>query len=126
MLGQIRLILKFLFLKDFEQRLSTFIKDFEEIHDKRMTFQIRPGATVVRSPSAYTVKPTVAVSGIRPTAPVVQKAPVTTIVKTITTTTQGKTVNATATQNKTIVPSILPKPTAKEKEKKTFSSAGYT
>ncbi|XP_053995011.1 transcription initiation factor TFIID subunit 4 isoform X1 [Hylaeus anthracinus] len=88
---------------------------------------IRPVTTVVRSPTAYTVKSTVAVSGIRPTAPTVQKPPVTTtIVKTITTTTQGKTVNTTTTVNKAVVPSFVPKPTTKEKEKKTFSSAGYT
>ncbi|KAK2586840.1 hypothetical protein KPH14_009778 [Odynerus spinipes] len=88
---------------------------------------IRPVTTVVRSPTAYTVKSTVAVTGIRPTAPVVQKPPiVTTVVKTVTTTTQGKTVNTATTINKTIVPSLVPKPTAKEKEKKTFSSAGYT
>ncbi|XP_031825981.1 transcription initiation factor TFIID subunit 4 isoform X2 [Nomia melanderi] len=88
---------------------------------------IRPVTTVVRSPTAYTVKSTVAVSGIRPTAPTVQKPPVTTtVVKTITTTTQGKTVNTTTTVNKAVVPSFIPKPTTKEKEKKTFSSAGYT
>ncbi|XP_076649791.1 transcription initiation factor TFIID subunit 4 isoform X2 [Halictus rubicundus] len=88
---------------------------------------IRPVTTVVRSPAAYTVKSTVAVSGIRPTAPTVQKPPVTTtVVKTITTTTQGKTVNTTTTVNKAVVPSFIPKPTTKEKEKKTFSSAGYT
>lgn len=73
------------------------------------------------------MKSTVAVSGIRPTAPTVQKPPVTTtVVKTITTTTQGKTVNTTTTVNKAVVPSFIPKPTTKEKEKKTFSSAGYT
>ncbi|XP_076286784.1 transcription initiation factor TFIID subunit 4 isoform X3 [Lasioglossum baleicum] len=88
---------------------------------------IRPVTTVVRSPAAYTVKSTVAVGGIRPTAPTVQKPPVTTtVVKTITTTTQGKTVNTTTTVNKAVVPSFIPKPTTKEKEKKTFSSAGYT
>ncbi|XP_076171101.1 transcription initiation factor TFIID subunit 4 isoform X3 [Ptiloglossa arizonensis] len=88
---------------------------------------IRPVTTVVRSPTAYTVKSTVAVSGIRPTAPTVQKPPVTTtVVKTVTTTTQGKTVNTTTTVNKAVVPSFVPKPTTKEKEKKTFSSAGYT
>ncbi|XP_076622104.1 transcription initiation factor TFIID subunit 4 isoform X3 [Colletes latitarsis] len=88
---------------------------------------IRPVTTVVRSPTAYTVKSTVAVTGIRPTAPMVQKSPVTTtIVKTVTTTTQGKTVNTTTTINKAVVPSFVPKPTTKEKEKKTFSSAGYT
>ncbi|XP_043248223.1 transcription initiation factor TFIID subunit 4 isoform X3 [Colletes gigas] len=88
---------------------------------------IRPVTTVVRSPTAYTVKSTVAVTGIRPTAPMVQKPPVTTtIVKTVTTTTQGKTVNTTTTVNKAVVPSFVPKPTTKEKEKKTFSSAGYT
>ncbi|XP_015429874.1 PREDICTED: transcription initiation factor TFIID subunit 4 isoform X2 [Dufourea novaeangliae] len=88
---------------------------------------IRPVTTVVRSPTAYTVKSTVAVSGIRPTAPTVQKPPVTTtVVKTVPTTTQGKTVNITTTVNKAVVPSFVPKPTTKEKEKKTFSSAGYT
>ncbi|GAB1863801.1 Transcription initiation factor TFIID subunit 4 [Camponotus japonicus] len=88
----------------------------------------RPVTTVVRSPAAYTVKSTVPVTGIRPTAPVVQKPPIvtTTVVKTVTTTTQGKTVNTTTTVNKAVVPSLVQKPTAKEKEKKTFSSAGYT
>ncbi|EFN63541.1 Transcription initiation factor TFIID subunit 4 [Camponotus floridanus] len=90
---------------------------------------VRPVTTVVRSPTAaYTVKSTVPVTGIRPTAPVVQKPPIvtTTVVKTVTTTTQGKTVNTTTTVNKAVVPSLVQKPTAKEKEKKTFSSAGYT
>ncbi|XP_017759662.1 PREDICTED: transcription initiation factor TFIID subunit 4-like isoform X3 [Eufriesea mexicana] len=88
---------------------------------------IRPVTTVVRSPTAYTVKSTVAVTGIRPTVPTVQKPPITTtVVKTVTTTTQGKTVNTTTTVNKAIVPSFVPKPVTKEKEKKTFSSAGYT
>ncbi|KOX71518.1 Transcription initiation factor TFIID subunit 4 [Melipona quadrifasciata] len=88
---------------------------------------IRPVTTVVRSPTPYTVKSTVAVTGIRPTVPTVQKPPITTtVVKTVTTTTQGKTVNATTTVNKTIVPSSVPKLITKEKEKKTFSSAGYT
>lgn len=91
---------------------------------------VRPVATttVVRTPTAYTVKSTVAVTGIRPTAPVVQKPPIvaTTVVKTVTTTTQGKTVNTTTTVNKAVVPSLVQKPAPKEKEKKTFSSAGYT
>ncbi|CAL7940315.1 unnamed protein product [Xylocopa violacea] len=88
---------------------------------------IRPVTTVVRSPTAYTVKSTVAVTGIRPTVPTVQKPPITTtVVKTVTTTTQGKTVNTTTTVNKAVVPSFVPKPVTKEKEKKTFSSAGYT
>ncbi|XP_043526978.1 transcription initiation factor TFIID subunit 4 isoform X1 [Frieseomelitta varia] len=87
---------------------------------------IRPVTTVVR-PTPYTVKSTVAVTGIRPTVPTIQKPPITTtVVKTVTTTTQGKTVNTTTTVNKTIVPSSVPKPITKEKEKKTFSSAGYT
>lgn len=83
---------------------------------------------MVRSPAAaYTVKSTVAATGIRPTAPVVQKPPTvaTTVVKPITTT-QGKTLNTTTTVNKAVVPSLVQKPAAKEKEKKTFSSAGYT
>jgi len=73
------------------------------------------------------VKSTVATTGIRPTAPVVQKPPIitTTVVKPITTT-QGKTLNTTTTVNKAVVPSLVQKPAAKEKEKKTFSSAGYT
>ncbi|XP_029172555.1 transcription initiation factor TFIID subunit 4 isoform X2 [Nylanderia fulva] len=91
---------------------------------------IRPVTTVVRSPTtAYTVKSTLPVTtGVRPTAPVVQKPPIvtTTVVKTVTTTTQGKTVNTTTTVNKAIVPFLVQKPAAKEKEKKTFSSAGYT
>ncbi|XP_066591989.1 transcription initiation factor TFIID subunit 4-like isoform X2 [Prorops nasuta] len=91
---------------------------------------IRPVTTVVRSPATtYTVKSTVAVTGIRPTAPTVQKAPTTTVtqvVKTVTTPSQVKTVNTATTLNKAAVPSLVPKPTAKEKEKKTFSSAGYT
>ncbi|XP_076682898.1 transcription initiation factor TFIID subunit 4 isoform X2 [Andrena cerasifolii] len=88
---------------------------------------MRPVTTVVRSPTAYTVKSTVAVSGIRPPAPTVQKPPITTtVVKTVTTATQGKTVNTTTTVNKAVVPSFVPKPATKEKEKKTFSSAGYT
>ncbi|XP_067214536.1 transcription initiation factor TFIID subunit 4 isoform X2 [Linepithema humile] len=90
---------------------------------------VRPVTTVVRSPTtAYTVKSTVAVTGIRPTAPVVQKPPIvtTTVVKTVPTTTQAKTVNTTTTVNKAVVPSLVQKPAAKEKEKKTFSSAGYT
>ncbi|XP_011692201.1 PREDICTED: transcription initiation factor TFIID subunit 4-like isoform X2 [Wasmannia auropunctata] len=89
---------------------------------------VRPVTTVVRSPTAYTMKSTVATTGgIRPTAPVVQKPPTvaTTVVKPITTT-QGKTLNTTTTINKTVVPSLVQKPAAKEKEKKTFSSAGYT
>ncbi|KAG5305624.1 TAF4 factor, partial [Acromyrmex insinuator] len=89
---------------------------------------VRPVTTVVRSPTAaYTVKSTVATTGIRPTAPVVQKPPIitTTVVKPITTT-QGKTLNTTTTVNKAVVPSLVQKPAAKEKEKKTFSSAGYT
>ncbi|XP_025991685.1 transcription initiation factor TFIID subunit 4 isoform X2 [Solenopsis invicta] len=89
---------------------------------------VRPVTTVVRSPSAaYAVKSTVAATGIRPTAPVVQKPPIvaTTVVKPITTT-QGKTLNTTTTVNKAVVPSLVQKPAAKEKEKKTFSSAGYT
>lgn len=81
---------------------------------------------MVRSPTTHTVKTTVAVSGIRPAAPTVQKPPVSNVLKTAATTAQGKTINATATLNKTVVPSLVPKPTAKEKEKKTFSSAGYT
>lgn len=81
---------------------------------------------MVRSPLAYTVKTPVAVSGIRPTATTGQKAPTTTVVKTITATAQGKTVNVATTLNKAVVPSSLPKPATKEKEKKTFSSAGYT
>jgi len=91
-------------------------------------FQVRPVTTVVRSPTtAYTVKSTVAATGIRPAAPVVQKPPTiaTTVVKPITTT-QGKTLNTTTTVNKAVVPSLVQKPAAKEKEKKTFSSAGYT
>ncbi|CAD1468406.1 unnamed protein product [Heterotrigona itama] len=88
---------------------------------------IRPVTTVVRSPTPYTVKSTVAVTGIRPPVPTVQKPPIaTTVVKTVPTTTQGKTVNTITTVNKTIVPSSVPKPITKEKEKKTFSSAGYT
>ncbi|KAG7191200.1 hypothetical protein KM043_013175 [Ampulex compressa] len=89
---------------------------------------IRPVTTVVRTPTAYTVKSTVATAGgIRPAAPAIQKSAIaTTISKPITTTAQGRIVNATTTINKTVVPSLVPKPTAKEKEKKTFSSAGYT
>ncbi|XP_020282478.1 transcription initiation factor TFIID subunit 4 isoform X2 [Pseudomyrmex gracilis] len=91
---------------------------------------VRPITTVVRSPSTtYAVKTSpVALTGIRPTAPVVQKAPTvaTTVVKTVTTITQGKTVSTTTTVNKAAVPSLVQKPTPKEKEKKTFSSAGYT
>ncbi|XP_072767422.1 transcription initiation factor TFIID subunit 4 isoform X2 [Anoplolepis gracilipes] len=90
---------------------------------------VRPGTTTVARPTAaYTVKSPVPVTGIRPTLPVVQKPPIvtTTVVKPITTTTQGKTVNTTTTVNKAVVPSLVQKPTAKEKEKKTFSSAGYT
>lgn len=81
---------------------------------------------MVRSPTAYAVKTTVAATGIRPTAPV-QKPPTvaTTVVKSITTT-QGKTLNTTTTVNKAVVPSLVQKPATKEKEKKTFSSAGYT
>ncbi|XP_036149516.1 transcription initiation factor TFIID subunit 4B isoform X2 [Monomorium pharaonis] len=89
---------------------------------------VRPVTTVVRSPTtAYAVKSTVATTGIRPTAPVVQKPPIvtTTVVKPITTT-QGKTLNTTTTVNKAVVPSLVQKSAPKEKEKKTFSSAGYT
>ncbi|XP_071564581.1 transcription initiation factor TFIID subunit 4 isoform X2 [Temnothorax nylanderi] len=88
----------------------------------------RPVTTVVRSPTAaYAVKTTAATTGIRPTAPVVQKPPTvaTTVVKSVTTT-QGKTLNTTTTVNKAVVPSLVQKPAAKEKEKKSFSSAGYT
>ena len=66
------------------------------------------------------------VSGIRPVAPIIQKTPTSTVLKTLATTPQGKAVNATTTLNKVVVPSILPKPAVKEKEKKTFSAAGYT
>ncbi|KAL0115765.1 hypothetical protein PUN28_010945 [Cardiocondyla obscurior] len=92
---------------------------------------VRPVTTMVRSPStAYAVKTTVAATagtGIRPSVPVVHKPPTvaTTVVKPIATT-QGKTLNTTTTVNKTVVPSLVQKPAAKEKEKKTFSSAGYT
>ncbi|XP_071640993.1 transcription initiation factor TFIID subunit 4 isoform X2 [Temnothorax longispinosus] len=89
---------------------------------------VRPVTTVVRSPTAaYAVKTTAATTGIRPTAPVVQKPPTvaTTVVKPVTTT-QGKTLNTTTTVNKAVVPSLVQKPAAKEKEKKSFSSAGYT
>ncbi|XP_077260657.1 transcription initiation factor TFIID subunit 4 isoform X2 [Temnothorax americanus] len=88
----------------------------------------RPVTTVVRSPTAaYAVKTTAATTGIRPTAPVVQKPPTvaTTVAKPVTTT-QGKTPNTTTTVNKAVVPSLVQKPAAKEKEKKSFSSAGYT
>ncbi|XP_012165695.1 transcription initiation factor TFIID subunit 4 isoform X2 [Bombus affinis] len=87
---------------------------------------IRPVTTAVRSPAPYTVKSTAAITGIRPTVPTVQKPPITTVVKTVPTITQGKTVNTATTVNKAIVPSFVPKPVTKEKEKKTFSSAGYT
>ncbi|XP_015125833.1 transcription initiation factor TFIID subunit 4 isoform X2 [Diachasma alloeum] len=89
---------------------------------------IRPVTTIVRSPTPYPVKSTVAVTGVRPPTPTVQKAPITTtsVVKTTTPVTQGKTVNTATTVSKTIVPSLTPKPAVKEKEKKTFSSAGYT
>ncbi|XP_034946666.1 transcription initiation factor TFIID subunit 4-like isoform X2 [Chelonus insularis] len=89
---------------------------------------VRPVTTIVRTPVAHTVKSSVAVTGMRPSAPTVQKSPIvaTTIVKTITTTMQGKTLNTATTVNKTIVPSLVSKSTTKEKEKKTFSSAGYT
>lgn len=72
------------------------------------------------------MKSTAAITGIRPTVPTVQKPPITTVVKTVPTITQGKTVNTATTVNKAIVPSFVPKPVTKEKEKKTFSSAGYT
>ncbi|XP_044014324.1 transcription initiation factor TFIID subunit 4 isoform X2 [Aphidius gifuensis] len=97
---------------------------------------IRP--TNVRS-APFAVRATNSTTITRPPAqPIAQKittitaTPTTTstpVIKTITTTTaiQGKIVNTPTTIHKTIVPStILPKPTAKEKEKKTFSSAGYT
>lgn len=97
---------------------------------------IRP--TNVRS-APFAVRATNSTTIVRPTAqPIVQKIttmPVTQtttstpVIKTMTTATtiQGKIINAPTTIQKTIVPStILPKPTAKEKEKKTFSSAGYT
>ncbi|XP_019887103.1 transcription initiation factor TFIID subunit 4 isoform X2 [Ooceraea biroi] len=91
---------------------------------------VRPvTTTVVRTPTtAYTVKSTAAITGIRPAAPVVQKPPLvaTTVMKTVTTTAQSKTVNTTTTVNKAVVPSLVQKPAPKEKEKKTFSSAGYT
>ncbi|XP_060832549.1 transcription initiation factor TFIID subunit 4 isoform X3 [Bombus pascuorum] len=89
---------------------------------------IRPVATAVRNAAApYTVKSTAAITGIRPTVPTVQKPPIaTTVVKTVPTIAQGKTVNTATTVNKAIVPSFVPKPVTKEKEKKTFSSAGYT
>lgn len=73
------------------------------------------------------MKSTAAITGIRPTVPTVQKPPIaTTVVKTVPTIAQGKTVNTATTVNKAIVPSFVPKPVTKEKEKKTFSSAGYT
>ncbi|XP_011315144.1 transcription initiation factor TFIID subunit 4 isoform X3 [Fopius arisanus] len=89
---------------------------------------IRPVTTIVRTPTPYTVKSTVAVAGVRSSTPTVQKVPVTTtsVAKTTTPVTQGKTVNTATTVSKTIVPSLTPKPAIKEKEKKTFSSAGYT
>ncbi|KOC63900.1 Transcription initiation factor TFIID subunit 4 [Habropoda laboriosa] len=72
--------------------------------------------------------PTATTTVPRPAQPVQQRLPpiTTTVVKTVTTTTQGKTVNTTTTVNKAVVPSFVPKPVTKEKEKKTFSSAGYT
>ncbi|XP_043499974.1 transcription initiation factor TFIID subunit 4-like [Polistes fuscatus] len=88
---------------------------------------MRPMPTVERSPASYAVKSTVAVTNILPTPPVVQKAPIaTTVVKKVTTTAQAKTVNTPSIVNRTMMSSLLPNPTAKEKEKKTFSSAGYT
>lgn len=84
----------------------------------------------MRPPAGYTVKTaTVATGGIRPQAPstvAVQKPPATTIIKTVTTPVQSKVVNANTTVNKVVVPSVVPKLASKEKEKKTFSSAGYT
>ncbi|XP_044587310.1 transcription initiation factor TFIID subunit 4-like isoform X3 [Cotesia glomerata] len=89
---------------------------------------IRPMTTIVRTPVAHTVKSTVALTNVRLASPTVQKSPITTstLIKTIPTVTQGKTVNAATTVNKTTVPSLVTKPPNKEKEKKTFSSAGYT
>ncbi|CAD6239961.1 GSCOCG00002441001-RA-CDS [Cotesia congregata] len=89
---------------------------------------IRPMTTIVRTPVAHTVKSTVALTNVRLASPTVQKSPITTstLIKTIPTATQGKTVNAATTVNKTTVPSLVTKPPNKEKEKKTFSSAGYT
>lgn len=92
-------------------------------------YQVRPGTTAVRAPASYTVKTaTVATGGIRPTTTTVtvQKPPATTIIKTVTTPVQNKIVNASSTVNKVVVPSVVPKQASKEKEKKTFSSAGYT
>jgi hypothetical protein len=69
------------------------------------------------------------VNAIRqPTGPiVVQKSlPVTTLAKAVVTAAQNKTITTITTLNKAAVPSVQPKPIPKEKEKKTFSSAGYT
>ncbi|XP_033223536.1 transcription initiation factor TFIID subunit 4 isoform X2 [Belonocnema kinseyi] len=86
---------------------------------------IRPVTTVARS-QASAVRTTLAVNALRNAAPIVQRTPTSTILKTINTSAQGKSVNTNTTLNKIVVPSILPKATVKEKEKKTFSSAGYT
>lgn len=87
---------------------------------------IRPITTVART-QATAIRSAMAVSTIRPSATVVQKTATTTVLKTITAAAQGKAVNATTTLNKqVVVPSVQSKPTIKEKEKKTFSSAGYT
>ncbi|XP_051161938.1 transcription initiation factor TFIID subunit 4 isoform X2 [Leptopilina boulardi] len=87
---------------------------------------IRPITTVART-QATAIRSAMAVSTIRPSATVVQKTATTTVLKTIAAAAQGKAVNATTTLNKqVVVPSVQSKPTIKEKEKKTFSSAGYT
>ncbi|XP_058790507.1 transcription initiation factor TFIID subunit 4-like isoform X2 [Phymastichus coffea] len=49
-----------------------------------------------------------------------------TAVKTLVSSPHNKSITTSSTLTKTVVPSIQPKPATKEKEKKTFSSAGYT
>lgn len=64
----------------------------------------------------------------QPTGPIiVQKSmSIATATKSVVSTTPNKTIITTANLNKPTVPSVQPKPIPKEKEKKTFSSAGYT
>ncbi|KAK0082990.1 hypothetical protein PV325_009549 [Microctonus aethiopoides] len=91
---------------------------------------IRPVTTIVRTPMSHTIKSTVAMTSVRPPPPIsVQKSPAITSapIKTMSTLhAHGKSVNTAVTINKTTVPSLITKAAAKEKEKKTFSSAGYT
>lgn len=81
---------------------------FPQGNQVRTTMNVVRHPLQVRATAPGMIKPT----AIRTTAPLQVKPTITSI--------------RTTQVPKPLVPSVLPKPTAKEKEKKTFSSAGYT